>query len=141
MNFDYVISNPPFNAGPTKGNLHLRIMERCAQMSGKCIVLAPIWWLGYTDEAKRNKERYMWSIGAATKRIEYLSPESSNRWFRGQCENTSLGIYELGETNVGFLGFLLLDKYKPEGTFCLPDNLGHGEFVESKLNDNINQNG
>lgn len=134
MNFDYVISNPPFNAGPAKGNLHLHIMERCMQMSGKCIVLAPIWWFGYTDEAKRNKERYMWSIGAATKRIEYLSPESSNKWFRGQCENTSLGIYELGETNVGFLGFLLLDKYKPEGTFCLPGNLVHGEFTESPLN-------
>jgi type I restriction-modification system DNA methylase subunit len=33
MRFDFVISNPPFNAGPTKGNLHLRMMEKCVQMS------------------------------------------------------------------------------------------------------------
>lgn len=138
MKFDFVISNPPFNAGPTKGNLHLKIMERCIMHADRSIVLAPIWWLGYTDEAKANKERYMWSIGAATKRIEYLSPESSNKWFRGQCENSSLGIYELGGTNVGFLGFMLLDKYKPDGAFCLADCVGHGEFVESALNNNTN---
>ena len=134
MKFDYVISNPPFNAGSTEGNLYLRIMDRCVKMSDKCIVLAPIWWLGCTEEAKCNQGQHMWSIGAATKRIEYLSPESSNKWFRGQCENTSLGIYEIGGTNIGFLGFLLRDEYKPEGAFCLPGNLCHGEFVESKLN-------
>ena len=141
MHFNYTIANPPFNLGKGKGNLHLQIMEKCMLMSDRCIVLAPIWWFGYTDEAKMNKERYTWTIAAATKRIEYLNPEASNKWFRGQCQNSCLGIYDIGGTNVGFLGFLLLDKYKPEGTFCLPDNIGHGEFVESKLNDNINQNG
>lgn len=134
MKFDFVIANPPFNAGPTKGNLHLRIMEQCILMAEKSVVLAPIWWLGFTDEAKKNKERYLWTIGAATKRIEYISPEKSNEWFKGQCENSSLGVYEIGGTNVGFLGFLLLDKYKPEGAFCLSSCVGHGEFVESELN-------
>ena len=103
-------------------------------MAEKSVVLAPIWWLGYTEEAQKNKERYLWTIGAATKRIEYISPEKSNEWFKGQCENSSLGVYEIGGTNVGFLGFLLLDKYKPWGEFCLSNCVGHGEFIESELN-------
>lgn len=134
MKFDYCIANPPFNSGLGKGDLHLRIMEKCLMMCNRSIVLAPIWWFGYTDEAKKNKERYTWTIAAATKSIEYLSPESSSYWFKGECKNSSLGIYDIGDTNIGFLGFLLLDKYKPWGEFCLTSGVHHGDFVESKLN-------
>ena len=134
MKFDFVIANPPFNSGPGKGNLHLRIMEKCLFIAKRSIVLAPIWWFGVTEEAKKNKARYTWTIAAATKQIDYLSPESSDYWFKGQCKNSSLGIYDIGETNVGFLGFLLIDKYKPQGEFLLTDGVGHGKFVESSLN-------
>jgi hypothetical protein len=35
MKFDFVISNPPFNAGPTKGNLHLKFLEKVIKVAGK----------------------------------------------------------------------------------------------------------